>query len=175
MSRRIPLILIWMLEAHIFSFSNGTGFSKVRKNLLTLEGMLTKDDQFSSEKHLKRETISDIATLERLTQKHIQKWQKTIALPKHWNIILKSESYFLTKNVYIYRVATGQGKVREIQGQGKVRECRKKSGKFRILKKIQGNLLLVREILMFWKIFYSCDADAWLKNMIPVSFMGHND
>ena len=35
-----------------------------------------------------------------------------------------------------HRVATGQGKVREIQGQGKVREFWKKSGKFRILEKV---------------------------------------
>ena len=35
------------------------------------------------------------------------------------------------------RVATGQGKVREIQGQGKVREFSKKSEKFRILEKVR--------------------------------------
>ena len=36
-------------------------------------------------------------------------------------------------------VATGQGKVREIQGQGKVREFCVGSGKFEILTKSQGN------------------------------------
>ena len=35
------------------------------------------------------------------------------------------------------RVATGQGKVREIQGQGKVREFDNLSGKFGILWKIR--------------------------------------
>ena len=47
------------------------------------------------------------------------------------------------------RVATGQGKVREIQGQGKVREFCAGSGKFEILRKvreIQENPLKVREI-----------------------------
>ena len=46
-------------------------------------------------------------------------------------------------------VATGQGKVREIQGQGKVREFYVGSGKFEILRKvgeIQENPLKVREI-----------------------------
>ena len=37
----------------------------------------------------------------------------------------------------IYRVATGQGKVREIQGQGKVREFWNWSGKFGILRKVR--------------------------------------
>ena len=48
-------------------------------------------------------------------------------------------------------VATGQGKVREIQGQGKVREFCAGSGKFEILRKvreIQENPLKVREILL---------------------------
>ena len=47
------------------------------------------------------------------------------------------------------RVATGQGKVREIQGQGKVREFCAGSGNFEILRKvreIQENPLKVREI-----------------------------
>ena len=35
------------------------------------------------------------------------------------------------------RVATGQGKVREIQGQGKVREFCNWSGKFGILRKVR--------------------------------------
>ena len=35
--------------------------------------------------------------------------------------------------VYLFRVATGQGKVREIQGQGKVREFWNWSGKFDFL------------------------------------------
>ena len=46
-------------------------------------------------------------------------------------------------------VATGQGKVREIQGQGKVREFCAGSGKFEILRKareILENPLKVREI-----------------------------
>ena len=46
-------------------------------------------------------------------------------------------------------VATGQGKVREIQGQGKVREFCVGSGKFEILREvreIQENPLKVREI-----------------------------
>ena len=46
-------------------------------------------------------------------------------------------------------VATGQGKVREIQGQGKVREFCAGSGKFEILRKvrqIQENPLKVGEI-----------------------------
>ena len=46
-------------------------------------------------------------------------------------------------------VATGQGKVREIQGQGKVREFCVGSGKFEILTEIgeiQENPLKVREI-----------------------------
>ena len=37
----------------------------------------------------------------------------------------------------VYRVATGQGKVREIQGQGKVRESCNWSGKFGILRKVR--------------------------------------
>ena len=37
----------------------------------------------------------------------------------------------------ICRVATGQGKVREIQGQGKVREFCSGSGNFGILKKVR--------------------------------------
>ena len=37
------------------------------------------------------------------------------------------------------RVATGQGKVREIQGQGKVREFYNWSGKFGVLLESQGN------------------------------------
>ena len=36
-----------------------------------------------------------------------------------------------------HRVATGQGKVREIQGQGKVREFCNWSGKFGILRKVR--------------------------------------
>ena len=36
-----------------------------------------------------------------------------------------------------FRVATGQGKVREIQGQGKVREFCNWSGKFGILRKVR--------------------------------------
>ena len=47
------------------------------------------------------------------------------------------------------RVATGQGKVREIQVQGKVMEFCAGSGKFEILRKvreIQENPLKVREI-----------------------------
>ena len=35
------------------------------------------------------------------------------------------------------RVATGQGKVRELQGQGKVREFWNWSGKFGILRKVR--------------------------------------
>ena len=37
----------------------------------------------------------------------------------------------------VCRVATGQGKVREIQGQGKVREFYNWSGKFGILRKVR--------------------------------------
>ena len=52
--------------------------------------------------------------------------------------------------IWMYsRVATGQGKVREIQDQGKVREFCAGSGKFEILRKvreIQENPLKVREI-----------------------------
>ena len=55
-----------------------------------------------------------------------------------------------TSNKLIHsRVATGQGKVREIQGQGKVREFCGGSGKFEILRKVretQENPLKVREI-----------------------------
>ena len=39
--------------------------------------------------------------------------------------------------VNLNRVATGQGKVREIQGQGKVREFCNWSGKFGILRKVR--------------------------------------
>ena len=39
--------------------------------------------------------------------------------------------------VYNNRVATGQGKVREIQGQGKVRKFYNLSGKFGILVKVR--------------------------------------
>ena len=49
----------------------------------------------------------------------------------------------------VHRVATGQGKVTEIQGQGKVREFCAGSGKLEILRKvreIQENPLKVREI-----------------------------
>ena len=49
----------------------------------------------------------------------------------------------------LIRVATGQGKVREIQDQGKVREFCAGSGKFEILRKVrevQENPLKVREI-----------------------------
>ena len=41
----------------------------------------------------------------------------------------------------IYRVATGQGKVREVQDQGKVREFSKKSGKLKNHKK-SGNFII---------------------------------
>ena len=58
-----------------------------------------------------------------------------------------------TQNIRInrthFRVATGQGKVREIQGKGKVREFCAGSGKFEIFRKvweIQENPLKVREI-----------------------------
>ena len=47
------------------------------------------------------------------------------------------------------RIASGQGKVREIQGHGKVREFCAGSGKFEILRKvreIQEHPLKVREI-----------------------------
>ena len=60
--------------------------------------------------------------------------------------------FFLKKqkaNLNLCRVATGQGKVREMQGQGKVREFCAGSGKFEILRKvreIQENPLKVREI-----------------------------
>ena len=49
---------------------------------------------------------------------------------------------------YFDMVATGQGKVREIQGQGKNRECCAGSGKFEILRsqEIQENPLKFREI-----------------------------
>ena len=46
-------------------------------------------------------------------------------------------------------VASGQGKVREIQGQGKVREFCAGSGKFEILRnarEVQENPFKVREI-----------------------------
>ena len=49
----------------------------------------------------------------------------------------------------VCRVATGQGKLMEIQGHGKVREFCAGSGKFEIFRKvreIQENPLKVREI-----------------------------
>ena len=57
--------------------------------------------------------------------------------------------FVYTSNIEYTRVATGQGKVREIQGQGKVREFCAGSGKFEILRKvreIQEHPLKVREI-----------------------------
>ena len=42
------------------------------------------------------------------------------------------------KSCFVIRVATGQGKVRDIQGQRKVRQVWKKSVKFQILKKVRG-------------------------------------
>ena len=39
--------------------------------------------------------------------------------------------------IILFRVATGQGKVGEIQGQGKVREFCNWSGKFGILRKVR--------------------------------------
>ena len=60
--------------------------------------------------------------------------------------ILLFFNFFFNCNIM---VATGQGKVREIQGQGKVREFCVGSGKFEILREvreIQENPLKVREI-----------------------------
>ncbi len=64
-----------------------------------------------------------------------------------------SRSYITESSIYlhthVYRVATGQGKVKGIQGQGKVRELCAGSGKFEILRKvreIKENPLKVREI-----------------------------
>ena len=50
------------------------------------------------------------------------------------------------------RVATGQGKVREIQGQGKVREFDNLSGKFGILWKVRE---IQEKSGKFMKIFIS--------------------
>ena len=62
-------------------------------------------------------------------------------------LLRQFQSYAISSR--LDRVATGQGKVREIQGQGKVREFCAGSGKFEILRKvreIQENPLKVREI-----------------------------
>ena len=53
-----------------------------------------------------------------------------------WN--QRSRIYTLEcKSCLVIRVATGQGKVRDILGLGKVKEFGKKSVKFRILKKVR--------------------------------------
>ena len=64
---------------------------------------------------------------------------------RDFSLVAKSNVLHWSANM----VATGQGKVREIQGQGKVREFCAGSGKFEILRKvgeIQENPLKVREI-----------------------------
>ena len=55
----------------------------------------------------------------------------------HMAAILNFRIFSRNGKTQIGRVATGQGKVREIQGQGKVREFCSGSGNFGILKKVR--------------------------------------
>ena len=55
----------------------------------------------------------------------------------HFSLVVSLIIPTIKRMMEFNRVATGQGKVREIQGQGKVREFCNWSGKFGILRKVR--------------------------------------